>query len=106
MIENNCVFCSPESEIIAENEYALAFYDKYPVTRFHTLIIPKRHVADYFDLKPVELAAIQELLFEQKEKLMKEDESITGFNIGINVGADAGQTVFLCAYASYTTKNR
>jgi diadenosine tetraphosphate (Ap4A) HIT family hydrolase len=83
-----------DKEIIDSNELAIAFYDGYPVTKYHTLIIPKRHVADYFDLHQPEVNAIQKLLHRQKDRLMKLDKSITGFNIGINVGQDAGQSIF------------
>lgn len=64
------------------------------VTKIHTLIIPKRHVSDYFELHQPELNAIQQLLLKQKEYLQNKDKTITGFNVGINSGVDAGQTVF------------
>ena len=91
----DCVFCKiPVNKIIDSNNLALAFYDSYPVTRFHTLIIPKRHVSDYFDLPKDERDAIDELIFRQKDRLIELDSEITGFNIGINVGKDAGQSIF------------
>ncbi|UFS61842.1 HIT family protein [Sulfurimonas sp. HSL-3221] len=90
-----CIFCHlPENTIVDGNDLAFAFYDKYPVTRLHTLIIPKRHVADYFELTQEEIAAMHDLLQHQKARLLALDETISGFNIGINVGADAGQTIF------------
>jgi ATP adenylyltransferase len=64
------------------------------VTPLHTLIIPKRHIADYFELYQPELNAIHRMLEEQRADIMKQDEKVTGFNIGINAGRDAGQTVF------------
>ena len=94
MICDDCVFCKSNLEIISENEFALSFYDKYPVTKHHMLIISKRHISNYFELNTSEIGSMQELLFEQKERLIKEDSSITGFNIGINIGEDSGQTVF------------
>ena len=95
--EQGCPFCElPTSRIIAENELALVFRDGFPVTTDHTLIIPKRHVADYFDLYPPERNAIEALLQQQKSAIKSADTSVTGFNIGINAGADAGQTVFHC----------
>lgn len=91
----NCPFCTLlEEQIVDKNELALVFYDKYPVTNYHTLIIPKRHVANYFDLSKEEVNAMQELLYRQKERLLHLDDTITGFNIGINVGKDAGQSIF------------
>ena len=90
-----CVFCTTdESRIIAENELCYAIRDKYPVTPMHTLVIPKRHVADYFDLYQPELNAINALLQGQRARILTDDPLVTGFNVGINAGSDAGQTVF------------
>ncbi|WP_345987266.1 HIT family protein [Sulfurimonas sp. HSL1-2] len=91
----NCIFCHlPEASVIDSNALAVAFYDKYPVTAYHTLIVPRRHVADYFELTQEEIAAMHALLQRQKVRLLAQDGTISGFNIGINVGADAGQTIF------------
>jgi len=89
-----CIFCNPENGIILENENAYAMLDGFPVTNGHTLIIPKRHFSDYFDIENEELIAIHELIKLRKEQLMVKDPSIEGFNIGINVGGVAGQTIF------------
>jgi len=94
--ETNCIFCNYERETILENELAIAFYDKYPVTLKHILIIPKRHCENYFSLSQPEINAINRLTHELKSKLITEDKTITGFNVGFNVGEDAGQTVFHC----------
>ncbi len=95
--KNGCVFCSPEKiRIEAENELAILFYDGYPVTIGHSLIIPRRHVKDYFELTREEFAAINELILIQKQRLMELDKSIEGFNIGTNAGETAGQTVMHC----------
>lgn len=93
---SDCIFChiQTEKDFIESNELVLAFYDAYPVTKYHTLIIPKRHVADYFELYPQEIEAINILLHIQKTKLQVLDKTITGFNIGINIGKDAGQSIF------------
>ena len=91
----DCIFCNDcAGRTIAENELCFAIRDGFPVTDLHTLIIPKRHVADYFDLYQPELNAIHELLAQQKQIIMQEDKSVTGFNVGINAGKSAGQTVF------------
>lgn len=95
MNEKECIFCNldPNREIIAQNDLALAFFDVFPVIPGHALIIPKRHVADYFDLTEDEVAAMQALLREVKaivEKRFNPD----GYNIGVNVNAAAGQSVF------------
>lgn len=90
-----CPFCGiDEGRIIAENELCYAIRDGFPVTSMHTLVIPKRHVADYFDLYQPELNAIQSMLKEQRKHIRTADPTVTGFNVGINAGADAGQTVF------------
>jgi diadenosine tetraphosphate (Ap4A) HIT family hydrolase len=93
--ETDCLFCGIDSgRIIAENELCYAIRDGFPVTPLHTLIIPKRHVADYFDLYQPELNAIQSLLRDQRKQIMTADPTVSGFNVGINAGAEAGQTIF------------
>jgi len=95
--EKGCLFCkAPSERIIAENELCYAIRDGFPVTDGHTLIIPKRHVADYFDLFQPELNSIQQMLQIQREAICQADETVTGFNVGINSGASAGQTIFHC----------
>ncbi|MDB2631684.1 HIT domain-containing protein [Flavobacteriaceae bacterium] len=94
--KKDCIFCYPEVEIIDKNELAFLIYDKYPVTKYHTLIIPKRHVETYFDLYQPEINAVNQLIAKQKSKLDKLDNNITGYNIGINSGKSAGQTIFHC----------
>jgi diadenosine tetraphosphate (Ap4A) HIT family hydrolase len=93
----DCPFCElPPERIVSENELALAFRDGFPVTEHHTLIIPKRHVSDYFDLFQPERNAMQSLMEEQRSLILGLDSTVSGFNIGINAGAAAGQTVFHC----------
>ncbi len=97
-----CLFCSINKfetctrEIVAENASAYAVRDGYPVTHLHTLIVPKRHVESYFDLRTYEKIRCDQLLSEMREQILVEDTLITGFNIGINVGSSAGQTIFHC----------
>lgn len=86
----------PEERIISKNNYAYAIRDGFPITPLHTLIIPKRHTADYFDLSKDELLACDELLREIKKDIQIEDPTVDGFNIGINSGVSAGQTIFHC----------
>ena len=91
------MFCSiPKDRIILENEFIYAIKDNYPVTPLHSLIIPKRHVVDYFSLTKDELHSCDVLLKEVKNSIQTEDESVEGFNIGINSGEAAGQTIFHC----------
>ena len=93
--DTDCIFCNDcAGRIVSENELCFAIRDGFPVTYLHTLIIPKRHVADYFDLYQTELNAIHDLLAQQKQSIMHEDNTVTGFNVGINAGKSAGQTVF------------
>lgn len=87
-----CVFCEIRN-IVLENDFAMAFFDKYPVNQGHLLIIPKRHVIQFFDLLEQERKAIDELLFKSK-KLLDEQYQPDGYNIGINSGEAAGQTIF------------
>lgn len=90
-----CVLCTiPSDRVIAESNLAVAIYDKYPVTKGHVLIIPKRHCDNYFELAQPEINSITQLSHQVKEILQKKDPKITGFNIGFNTGADAGQTIF------------
>ena len=95
--EKGCLFCElPSDRIISSNELGYVIRDGYPVTEGHSLIIPKRHVKTYFDLGQAEINALNQLLQQQKEALESDDPSITGFNIGLNCGEDAGQTIFHC----------
>jgi len=94
---SDCIFCSiPRDRIILENELTYAIRDNYPVTPLHSLIIPKRHVADYFSLTKDELLSCDALLKEVKSSIKAEDKSVKAFNVGINSGEAAGQTIFHC----------
>ncbi len=91
---NDCIFCMRlDREIIAENNLAKAFYDKYPVNKGHTLIVPKRHIESFFDATMDEIIAINQLLFDVKD-ILAECFKPDGYNIGINIGDAAGQTIF------------
>jgi ATP adenylyltransferase len=95
--EDDCIFCDIDlKRVISENELAYAIRDGFPVTEHHTLIIPRRHIASYFDLGQAEVNAINQLLLQEKQSIQKEDTNISGFNVGINSGESAGQTVFHC----------
>ncbi len=92
-----CVFCEmAPARLVITNQLAYAIYDGFPVTLHHCLIIPKRHTETYFDLTDEEHHACHQLMVEMKAKIQTEDESVNGFNIGINSGESAGQTVFHC----------
>ena len=94
-MKKECIFCSNKINVIAETAYAKAFYDKFPVSNGHVLIIPKEHYDTYFDLPMFVKNDMFELL--DKIKLQLDNElSPSGYNIGINSGVSAGQTVFHC----------
>ncbi|WP_368430519.1 HIT family protein [uncultured Parasutterella sp.] len=90
-----CLFCHlpDQLKVQAENALAFAIFDGFPVNPGHTLIIPKRHVASYFDLTEDEVQAMHELLRQMKVRIENEFHP-DGFNIGVNVGEAAGQSVF------------
>jgi ATP adenylyltransferase len=95
--EDGCNFCNIDrSRVIAENELCYAIRDRHCVTEHHTLVIPKRHTSDYFDLHQPEFNAVQSLMDGLKREIEQLDGTVTGFNMGVNSGKDAGQTVFHC----------
>ena len=97
MNSTSCIFCElGKDRIVISNELALGFRDNFPVTPLHTLIIPKRHIKDYFELTQDEFIACNEIIKQLKEDLTKKDPTIEGFNIGMNSGEVAGQTIFHC----------
>jgi diadenosine tetraphosphate (Ap4A) HIT family hydrolase len=88
-----CPFCAlPAERVLFRNDAAVAVRDAYPVTPGHTLVIPRRHVASYFDATPLEREAMLALLDAAKQQLQAEFGP-AGYNIGINDGAAAGQTI-------------
>ena len=94
---NPCLFCNIEKSGCAyENELAYASYDSYPVTEHHCLIIPKRHIKDYFDLSNEELLACNDLVQIVKKEIIKKDPSVKGFNLGTNIGKVSGQSILHC----------
>lgn len=96
--DETCAFCNyarGDGKII-ENEHAFARIDKYPVTNGHTLLIPKRHFADYFEITRFEQDAINDLLRIRRKELIEADSKIEGFNFGVNSGMVAGQTIPHC----------
>ncbi len=93
MTNTPCPFCPPSpGRIVAGDEFALVIRDNYPVSPGHTLIIPRRHIGSYFEASAAERASILRLLDEAKAALDAEFHP-DGYNIGMNVGSAAGQTV-------------
>ena len=94
---NPCLFCNiSNTDFELENELAYASYDTYPVSKYHALIVPKRHVENYFELNNEEILACDALLKELKKKLEYKDNTIEGFNVGSNSGKTAGQSINHC----------
>ena len=87
----NCIFCDINNYVL-ENELAYAIFDNYPVNKGHMLFIPKRHVKIFFDITKEEREAIFNLI-DKGKKLLDEKYSPDSYNIGINCGEEAGQTV-------------
>ncbi|MBW1996383.1 MAG: HIT family protein [Deltaproteobacteria bacterium] len=87
-----CPFCN-RLDAFLENEHWQAIYDKYPVTDGHALLISRVHIQNPFFLKPEEWYAFQSILPATLQYLFALDSSIKGFNIGLNMGVVAGQTV-------------
>ena len=94
---NPCLFCNTDKkEYIFENDLAYATFDSYPVSKFHVLIIPKRHIKSYFELSADEFVACNKIIILSKNKIENEDQTIKGFNLGTNCGKIAGQSINHC----------
>jgi len=94
---DGCPFCNlPKERILYEKDLAVAIRDAFPVTPFHTLVIPNRHVTEIFDLSRPEPNACNELMREAKRNIEQTDPQVSGFNVGVNNGRAAGQTVEHC----------
>ena len=96
---NPCLFCNiKESGCAHQNDLAYTSYDSYPVSEHHCLIIPKRHVGDYFELSKDELIACDELIKIVKNEILTKDQSVKGFNLGTNIGKVSGQSILHCHF--------
>ena len=91
---SSCPFCNLDSdrEVIIENRTVYSMYDKFPVSKGHAIIIPKRHCTDYFELTSEEQISCWEMVNDLKI-ILTEKYHPDGFNIGINVSEAAGQTI-------------
>jgi diadenosine tetraphosphate (Ap4A) HIT family hydrolase len=93
MTSLHCPFCSiTPDRIVAGSDYSVTIRDAFPVSLGHTLIVPRRHVESFFELQAIEKAAVLQALDEAREAIDRE-HSPDGYNIGINDGEAAGQTV-------------
>jgi ATP adenylyltransferase len=92
--EADCPFCVvPPNRVVEENSLSLALRDAHPVTSLHTLVVPKRHAETWFDLSEPERRAIGILMDAVSGRIRSDDRTVAGFNIGMNSGEVAGQTV-------------
>ena len=102
----DCIFCNPpEDRVFLRNDLAHALWDAFPVTERHALIIPNRHTPDYFTLTTDELLACDDLLRKARDVTQISDPAVRGFNIGANIGAVAGQTIFHCHFHLIPRRN-
>ena len=94
----DCIFCDKTNcNIISSTKHFFIIRDTaYPVTKHHTLIITNRHVDDFFDLTKDEMSDLDKILKKQKNELEKLDKDISAFNVGVNIGKDAGQSIMHC----------
>ena len=97
-VQEDCIFCKKiNCKILKQLKYFFIIRDTaYPVTEHHTLIITNRHVSDFFELSDEENIELNQILKDQKKELKDLDNNISGFNVGINIGKDAGQSIMHC----------
>lgn len=91
---NNCIFCNPHRQLnlITESATAYAIFDGYPLSKGHALIIPKRHLSNYFELPAKEQSACW-LMANKVQKILKAEFHPDGFNVGMNIDRAAGQAM-------------
>ena len=96
--QEDCIFCKKiNCKVLEETKYFFIIRDTaYPVTEHHTLIISNRHVSNFFELDNEENNELAQILKNQKEELQNLDRTISGFNVGVNIGKDAGQSIMHC----------
>ena len=89
----DCIFCHPNRSILAETKLSCAVLDGYPVSKGHSLVIPRRHVVSLWEMTADEYADVFNLVRQVKD-IIHEQFRPDGFNIGVNCGEAAGQSVF------------
>jgi len=90
---NPCLFCKDARGVSLGNDLAYSARDSYPASPGHTLVVPRRHVASFFELTPEEIRACMDLITEER-RLLDAEFRPDGYNIGVNVGQAAGQSIF------------
>ncbi len=88
-----CLFCTDPRGVSIQHELAYSARDSYPASPGHAVVIPRRHVSSFFDLTPEEVAACMGLIKEEKKRI-DEEFNPDGYNVGVNVGPAAGQSIF------------
>ncbi len=98
LAKRDCIFCNKtKCKVISSTNFFFLIRDTvYPVTKHHTLIITNRHVEDFFNLTKDEMNDLDKILKKQKKELKNLDKKISAFNVGVNVGKDAGQSIMHC----------
>ncbi len=96
----SCEFCHKSilKRKIVGSKLIIAIYDQNPVSKYHTIIIPKRHFRSFFEIKNDELTEVFAILKKLKKMILKKDKSIKGFNFGVNLGKLAGQIINHCHF--------
>jgi len=98
--QTSCIFCNLSNfgtaQELTKNTSAYSILAPEPISKYHTIVLPKRHVTSYFDLTTTELTNINKLVFASQKKTKTRDPSVVGFNIFVNVGEAAGQTIPHC----------
>ena len=97
-VQEDCIFCKKiNCKILKQLKYFFIIRDTaYPVTEHHTLIITNRHISDFFELSDEENIELNQILKDKKKELKDLDSNISGFNVGVNIGKDAGQSIMHC----------
>ena len=92
-----CLFCNKKKQkIIYSSKFIYVVRDSFPVTKHHSLIIPHRHISNFFDLNNDELKDLSKIIKKERQSLLNLDKEITAFNVGVNAGKDAGQSIMHC----------
>ena len=103
---NPCLFCNiNETGITYSNNLAYVSNDTYPVSKYHCLIIPRRHISDFFELTEKELLACYDLIKNKKNDIIKKDREVKGFNLGTNIGKVSGQSILHCHFHLIPRRN-
>lgn len=91
---NHCIFCNPYKKLtlLTESATAYAMYDGYPLSKGHTLIVPKRHIANYFELPFKEQSACW-FMANKVQEILSQEFQPDGFNVGMNINRSAGQSM-------------